>query len=108
MLKATWEVDLEQDRLSHEPLYWRPYFSWLRSKLHSWSWKFGHSWMWPFYGRAPHDWLVKRKWYKAWGRRRDIYDDSWIRKPAEDIAKAIDSCIADEIERKIREGEYDL
>ena len=105
--KVRWEVDLEQEYKAHEALSWKPYGWRLHNKLHMWSWRFGHSRACPIRGAALHDWLITRKWYKAWGRRRDIYDDSWIRKPAEDIAKNIDSRIADEIERKIREGKYE-
>jgi len=88
MFRVRWECDAEQDMKALEKLFWRPYFSWLHDKLHDWSWRYG--------GRRWHDWLLGLRWYRAWGRRRDIYDDSWLRKQAESMKEAIDADVLEE------------
>jgi len=98
-VRAKWEVDVEQDREVMEELCWKPYGWQVLDKLHHWAWKIG--------GRRLHDWLISRKWYKAWADRKDIYDDSWKVKQTKDLSSAIDERIIEEIELKMSRGRVD-
>lgn len=91
-LIARWETDNLQNLLSVEALCWKPYFNGFHDKLHGWAWKIDCKTKFRF---RLHDFLVTRKWFQAWGRRKDIWDDSFIARPAQAIKEAIDQEIVE-------------
>ena len=80
-------MDSLQDLLSVDAMCWKPYFSGFHDKLHGWAWRMDCKTKFRF---RLHDFLVTRKWYRMWGQRKDIWDDSFIARPAQAIKEAID------------------